>query len=81
MKQALADLAHFIRHQKATIPSIANSKVILIGCSYAGNMVVYFRKDYPELIDGGWAAGAALIYRLDYAGNFWYNYLLYLFLI
>ncbi|XP_034486006.1 thymus-specific serine protease-like [Drosophila innubila] len=67
LKQALADLAHFIRHQKATIPAIANSKVILIGCSYAGSMVTYFRKDYPELIDGGWAAGAALTYTLDYA--------------
>ncbi|XP_064550039.1 putative serine protease K12H4.7 [Drosophila montana] len=67
MKQALADLAHFVRHQKASVPGLANSKVIMIGCSYAGSMVAYFRKDYPELIDGGWSSCAGLYYRLDYS--------------
>ncbi|XP_062123860.1 putative serine protease K12H4.7 [Drosophila sulfurigaster albostrigata] len=69
-RQVLADLAHFIRQQKATIPEIANSKVIIIGCSYAANLVTYFRKDYPDLIDGGWAAGAGLAYRLDYSDGY-----------
>ncbi|KAM8704256.1 hypothetical protein ACLKA7_008800 [Drosophila subpalustris] len=67
--QVLADLAHFIRHQKAAIPALAHSKVILIGCSYAGSIVTFFRKDYPELIDGGWASGAGLTFRLDFADS------------
>lgn len=68
MKQALADLAHFVRHQKTSVPGLANAKVIILGCSYAGSIVAYFRKDYPELIDGGWSSCAGLYYRLDYSG-------------
>lgn len=70
MNQALADLAHVIRYKKTTVPGLANSKVILIGCSYAGNLVSYFRQLYPDLVDGVWSAGAALLYRLDYSGKF-----------
>lgn len=69
MDQALADLAHVIRYKKTTVPGLANSKVILIGCSYAGNLVSYFRQLYPDLVDGVWSAGAALLYRLDYSGK------------
>lgn len=37
--QALADLAHFISHVKATIPQLQDSQVILVGASYAASMV------------------------------------------
>lgn len=54
---------------KAHVPGLENSKVILLGCSYAGTLVSYFRQMYPDLVDGVWAAGAALLFRLDYSGR------------
>ncbi|XP_030388191.1 probable serine protease EDA2 [Scaptodrosophila lebanonensis] len=70
IKQALADLAHFIRHKRKTIPGMQNAKVVLFGCSYAGTMSIYFKREYPDLAAGIWAAGAPVWYRLDYSdGN------------
>lgn len=69
VEQAMADLAHAIRFMRANVPELENSKVILLGCSYAGTLVSYFRQLYPDLVDGVWAAGAALLLRLDYSGR------------
>ncbi|XP_068152501.1 putative serine protease K12H4.7 [Drosophila tropicalis] len=66
-EQALADLDYFIKYQKSKIKGLSNSKVIMVGCSYAGGMVTWFRKYYPQSIDAGWASGAALHHALDYS--------------
>lgn len=67
VKQALADLAHFIRTVRKEIPGLANSKVIMAGGSYAASMVVWFKKLYPNLLAGGWASSAPVNAKLNFA--------------
>ncbi|XP_046804332.1 putative serine protease K12H4.7 isoform X2 [Lucilia cuprina] len=66
VQQALADLAHFIRTMKATIPGLEHSKTILTGGSYSATMVTWFKKLYPDLAAGCWASSAPLYARIDY---------------
>ncbi|XP_065355032.1 putative serine protease K12H4.7 [Calliphora vicina] len=66
VKQALADLAHFIRTQRASDPRLANSKVIISGGSYSATMVVWFSKLYPELVNGGFASSAPILAKVDF---------------
>ncbi|XP_014096121.1 putative serine protease K12H4.7 [Bactrocera oleae] len=66
VRQALADLAHFIEHMRATIPGAANSKVILAGGSYSATMVTWFKKLYPELATGAWASSAPLFAKINF---------------
>lgn len=68
VRQALADLAHFIRTMKATIPGMTNSKVILTGGSYSATMVTWFKKLYPDLATGCWASSAPLLAKADFFG-------------
>lgn len=70
VKQALADLAHFITYQRENYPGLANSKVIMAGGSYAASMVVWFKHLYPELLTGGWASSAPLLAKVDFRGTF-----------
>ncbi|XP_030374872.1 putative serine protease K12H4.7 [Scaptodrosophila lebanonensis] len=66
VKQALADLAHFITTQKATIEGLADSKVIIVGGSYSATMVTWFKKLYPDLVVGGWASSAPLLAKVNF---------------
>ncbi|XP_073838546.1 putative serine protease K12H4.7 [Musca autumnalis] len=66
VKQALADLAHFIRYKRETVPALANSKVIMAGGSYSATMVVWFKKLYPELLNGGWASSAPILAKVNF---------------
>jgi len=50
VKQALADVAHFILTIKAENAELANSKVLLAGGSYSATMVVWFKRLYPDLV-------------------------------
>lgn len=68
VKQALADLAHFIKYQRENYPGLANSKVIMAGGSYSATMVVWFKRLYPELLTGGWASSAPLLAKVDFKG-------------
>lgn len=47
--QALADAAYFIDYKKIE-KNIRDSKVIVFGGSYAGNMAAWIRIKYPHLI-------------------------------
>ncbi|XP_017844875.1 putative serine protease K12H4.7 [Drosophila busckii] len=66
LRQALADLAHFIRYQKAQHSELQHSKVILIGGSYAGSMASWMTQLYPELISASWASSAPLLAKADF---------------
>lgn len=68
VKQALADLAHFIEYQRQNYTGLANAKVIMAGGSYAATMVVWFKHLYPELLTGGWASSAPLLAKVDFRG-------------
>lgn len=67
--QALADLAAFIVWFKASTPGLENSKVILVGGSYAGTMAVWMRQKYPHLVAGSWASSAPLLAKVDFVGK------------
>lgn len=69
MRQALADLAHFIEEMRATLPGASNSKVILAGGSYSATMVTWFKKLYPELATGVWASSGPLFAKVDFVGE------------
>ncbi|XP_030374212.1 putative serine protease K12H4.7 [Scaptodrosophila lebanonensis] len=66
VRQALADLAHFISYQKSHSAHLANAKVILVGGSYSGSMVAWMADLYPELIDASWASSAPLLAKADF---------------
>lgn len=68
--QALADLAAFIVYIKAQIPSLANSKVILVGGSYAASVVTWMKQKYPSLITGVWASSGPILAKVDFYGRY-----------
>ncbi|XP_061377564.1 putative serine protease K12H4.7 isoform X1 [Danaus plexippus] len=65
--QALADLAYFISEIKK-IPSFVNSKVVLYGGSYAGNMVLWLKQRYPHLVVGVVASSGPIKAQVDFPG-------------
>ncbi|KAH8369289.1 hypothetical protein KR009_007028 [Drosophila setifemur] len=69
LHQSLADLAHFIRHQKSKNPEMKDSKVILVGGSYSGSLVAWMTELYPELIVASWASSAPLLAKADFYGE------------
>ncbi|XP_070073361.1 putative serine protease K12H4.7 [Drosophila takahashii] len=66
LHQSLADLAHFIRHQKSKNPKMKDSKVILVGGSYSGSLVAWMTQLYPDLISASWASSAPLLAKADF---------------
>lgn len=66
--QALKDLEHFIQTLKYK-PKFKNSKVILHGEVYYGSLVIWFRRFFPHLIDGGWASNAPVLASFDVRGK------------
>ncbi|XP_034486004.1 thymus-specific serine protease [Drosophila innubila] len=67
VKQALADVANFIKTYKSENSQLTNSKVLLSGGSYSATMVVWFKRLYPDLVDGGWASSAPLLAKVDFS--------------
>ncbi|XP_011497996.1 PREDICTED: thymus-specific serine protease-like [Ceratosolen solmsi marchali] len=63
--QALADVAYFIDNRKIQM-NISNSKVIVFGGSYAGNMAAWIRTKYPHLIQGAVASSAPVYAKADF---------------
>lgn len=58
--QALADLYTFIAYIKNIHSELSRSKIILFGASYSGSLVVWFRQNHPEMVDGVWSSSAPL---------------------
>ncbi|GJQ77976.1 hypothetical protein Trydic_g2337 [Trypoxylus dichotomus] len=64
--QSLADLVYFIEYQKSIIPGGSNSKVVIVGGSYAGTMATWARIKYPHLIDAAWSSSGPLRASSDF---------------
>lgn len=64
--QSLADLAHFIINLTSNEVLNATGGVIMVGGSYAGTMVTWFRQKYPHLVNGVWASSAPLHAKVDF---------------
>lgn len=65
--QALADLAHFVRSTITGNEKLnATSGVIAIGTSYSGSLAVWFRQEYPHLVNGVWASSAPLEAKVNF---------------
>ncbi|XP_058805527.1 putative serine protease K12H4.7 isoform X2 [Phymastichus coffea] len=63
--QALADVANFIDNIKFN-KNISDSKVVVFGGSYAGNMAAWIRIKYPHLIQGAVASSAPLYAKTEF---------------
>ncbi|XP_017112071.2 putative serine protease K12H4.7 [Drosophila elegans] len=66
LHQSLADLAHFIRHQKSENAEMRDSKVILVGGSYSGSLAAWMTQLYPDLVAASWASSAPLLAKADF---------------
>ncbi|CRL05280.1 CLUMA_CG018003, isoform A [Clunio marinus] len=66
VQQALADLIHFIEEVKATTDDLKDSKVILVGASYAASLATWARLKYSHLVSGAWASSAPLFAKIDF---------------
>ncbi|XP_052747721.1 putative serine protease K12H4.7 isoform X2 [Galleria mellonella] len=67
--QALADLAQFIEYVKSEQFEngiYRNSKVVLVGCSYAGSMATWMRLAYPHLVDAVFSDSGPLHAQEDF---------------
>lgn len=68
--QGIEDLAAFIKYIKVNRPELKDAKVILIGGSYTGGFVSWFRALYPELTVGAWSSSGVLDPQSSYSSNF-----------
>jgi len=68
-EQALADLANFIDMLKSQ--SEKESKVVVVGGSYPGAMVAWFKEFYPHHADAAWSSSGVINPFQDY---FYYDY-------
>uniref|UniRef100_A0A1I8A632 Serine protease K12H4.7 n=1 Tax=Steinernema glaseri TaxID=37863 RepID=A0A1I8A632_9BILA len=64
-KQALADLANFIKYINNK-KNFKNPRWVTFGGSYPGSMAAWFRSKYPELTVGSVASSAPLYLKLDF---------------
>jgi len=67
--QALADYAVFIDFLKKKY-NAADSKVVVVGGSYSGNLAAWMRQKYPNLVDIAYATSAPVKAQLDYPEYF-----------
>lgn len=64
-RQAMADLARMISRLKM-LPLFKKSKVVLIGGSYSGNLAVWMKLLYPNLIDAALASSAPVLAKKNF---------------
>lgn len=67
--QALADLATVIisMNKKHELPE--NTKWIVFGGSYAGNLAAWMRLKYPHLVHGAVASSAPVLAQFNFPGK------------
>lgn len=64
-EQSLADKALFLQNFKSK-PKFKNSKVMVVGGSYAGNLAVWMKRLYPNLVDAVLASSAPVLAKPDF---------------
>ena len=68
-KQALADVAHFIRSMNQKYSFSSKQKWIVFGGSYPGALAAWSRQKYPHLIYGAISSSAPLLAKVDFVGT------------
>lgn len=71
-EQAMADTAYFIDAMKREHGFPADTKWIIIGCSYAGTLAAWIRIKYPHLVHAAYVTSAPLCAQADFPGQFVY---------
>ena len=69
-EQILADMAHLIDHIKQQDARLTDSKVILVGMLFAGNIATWFRVKYPHYVDGIWSSSSYVDARMNFPEYF-----------
>lgn len=64
--QALADLATFICSMNKKYELAQDTKWIVFGGSYAGNLAAYMRLKYPHYVHGAVASSAPVMAQLNF---------------
>ncbi|GLV36739.1 uncharacterized protein CBL_02426 [Carabus blaptoides fortunei] len=64
-EQALEDVAVFIRMLKSN-SEFVNSKIIVCGGSYGGNLAIWMRATYPTLVHAAWSSSAPVLAKVDF---------------
>ncbi|XP_068085751.1 putative serine protease K12H4.7 [Anabrus simplex] len=68
-EQALADLAYFIQLMNKQF-ELEDTKWIVFGGSYAGNLAAWMRLKYPHLVHAAVASSAPVLAQTDFTGYF-----------
>lgn len=63
---ALADTASFIESVNTTMGSNATDMWIVVGGSYPGGMVAWFRHLYPEHAKAAWSSSGVVLAKEDF---------------
>ncbi|CAH1768207.1 8280_t:CDS:1, partial [Entrophospora sp. SA101] len=66
--QSLNDFVNFIKNPPAELAITDNAKAkwVFVGGSYAGNLAVWMRKLYPDVVFASYASSAPLLAKLDF---------------
>ncbi|XP_013183888.2 putative serine protease K12H4.7 [Amyelois transitella] len=64
-RQALADVANLLKYI-LSMSKFKNSKVVVVGGSYAGNLAAWMKVLYPNLIDAAIASSAPVLAKADF---------------
>ncbi|PZC81334.1 hypothetical protein B5X24_HaOG212786 [Helicoverpa armigera] len=64
-RQALADVAKLLETIKMS-PEYKESKVVVVGGSYAGNLAAWMRLLYPDLVDAAISSSAPVLAKKDF---------------
>lgn len=73
-RQALADLAHFIKTMTKTWELGKKQKWIVFGGSYAGDLTMWFVEKYPHLVYGGVSASSPVKLQTDFSSKYQNNF-------
>ncbi|CAO0791851.1 unnamed protein product [Mucor circinelloides] len=69
-EQALADIAYLIKNIKfpanLKVPSVPETKVIVYGCSYSGNLAAWMKDKYSDIVFASVASSAPVQAQFDF---------------
>merc|ERR1712023_115185 len=65
-QQALADAAAFQQWLPTVVPAVNQSRWVVFGGSYSGNLAAWYREKYPHLVAGAIASSAPVHAQLDF---------------